>query len=298
MKKRTSARGYLIGGLRNCPAFTLIELLVVIAIIAILAAMLLPALNSAKQKAQSIKCLSNMRQWGLGFTMYSGDNGDYVPEEGNGGNTIGDPGTLDTANNLTAWYNVVPPTLTLPPLVNLYGLFGHQANPPLPESPTIFACPACPEPLTSLGYGNPLNNGKAFFMYGENARICVNYGTRFDASGVSKGVGQTRLQNVVKPSATIFVAENAPDATTAPDGAQLGLPTASESETTAYYCTPRHSRNKLANFSMVDGSAVAAHTNDFWEPQNMANGEPTQTGATEWAQVHTMYWYPSPTTPN
>jgi prepilin-type N-terminal cleavage/methylation domain-containing protein/prepilin-type processing-associated H-X9-DG protein len=69
----------------NRKAFTLIELLVVIAIIAILAAILFPVFAQAREKARQATCLSNLKQWGLGFNMYAQDYDEMFPaQQGNG----------------------------------------------------------------------------------------------------------------------------------------------------------------------------------------------------------------------
>ena len=80
-----------VGSRSLCGAFTLIELLVVIAIIAILAAVLLPVLNKAEQRAQGVGCLDNLRQLGTGWIMYAHDNNDNLCPLTGEANMVTDP---------------------------------------------------------------------------------------------------------------------------------------------------------------------------------------------------------------
>jgi prepilin-type N-terminal cleavage/methylation domain-containing protein/prepilin-type processing-associated H-X9-DG protein len=134
----------------NSSGFTLIELLVVIAIIAILAAMLLPALTKAKQKAQGISCLNNNKQLALAWSIYADDSGDLVPSpitpvdpDGRPTWIVGaesylgsNPLQLDPANAVNWNINA---GLTTSPLWNYA------------KSPALYRCPADPRMCTTLG---------------------------------------------------------------------------------------------------------------------------------------------------
>lgn len=135
--------------MKTTRAFTLIELLVVIAIIAILAAMLLPALSKAKERAHASACLNNLKQWGLATQIYTTDNHDFLPPDGT-------PNPSNTATN-TGWYIQLPALLGLP----RYHDMPWRTNATASIGSTIWLCPSNPR----------RSNGNNLFHYCLNENI-------------------------------------------------------------------------------------------------------------------------------
>jgi prepilin-type N-terminal cleavage/methylation domain-containing protein len=173
-------RGGLKRSIKDNIAFTLIELLVVIAIISILAALLTPALKSARDTAKRVGCLSNLRQIGLTMNMYIGDNSGRYPmnlaSSFDGPITQTDPsypGLLwITSNGARDDYFVSWMDLLFPYLKTL-GVFVCPANNPK----SVLCQMYFPNKLPSYGYSGtvgfcvPLNHPRLVTKYGHHRRL-------------------------------------------------------------------------------------------------------------------------------
>ena len=155
--------------MKRAHAFTLIELLVVIAIIAILAAMLLPALARAKSKAKQTACLSNMRQIGIALIMYESDMGKLPPRP------VSVPDFMNPA--AAGWQN------NCLYAISRY-LQGNQGR-----STEVFKCPSA-----ILGIG-------AFVQYNHTTNSATSYFP-------NQVVMERKLSVIPKPSALVFLQES------------------------------------------------------------------------------------------
>jgi len=148
-------------------AFTLIEMLVVIAVIAILAALLLPAMARAKEKARSVDCLNNLKQWVLAFSIYGEDN-EFIAREGSrrdGTVRLDNWANVSDPANKDVWYNALPPYLSERPATKYASALTGQ-RPKFYEN-RIFHCPTAKFP-SGAGKDND-----AFFSLAMNSKLIM-----------------------------------------------------------------------------------------------------------------------------
>jgi len=168
-------------------AFTLIELLVVIAIIAIIAAMLLPALARAKVSAQRAACLNKERQWGLAMIMYTQGNDELIPRESEttDGSSLLNWAQIVAGDGGSVWYNALPRS------IRLKGAADYLTDKPaFYSTDSLFHCPTAPfTPATALDS----------FVY---------FSTAMNSKLITGGALSIKINSIKLPSNTVIFLEN------------------------------------------------------------------------------------------
>ncbi|MCC7518649.1 MAG: prepilin-type N-terminal cleavage/methylation domain-containing protein [Verrucomicrobiae bacterium] len=128
---------------------TLVEMLVALAILGILVALTAAATSAARSRGRAVRCLSNLRQWGVAFLLYADDHESFLPRRGQGVQPLW---RLDRPED---WFNALPPYLGLPPYADL----AANSRRPKAHEDSVFVCPSAEDPGDDvfLAYGMNMN---------------------------------------------------------------------------------------------------------------------------------------------
>lgn len=242
-------------GNRTSRAFTLVELLVVVGVIAVLIALLLPALQGARSTAKNIKCMSNLRQFGIVYAMYSSENKGYCLPFKYDGLTV----SSVTYANATSWRELLNRYFPAPTSGQVHKRGMH-----------VYSCPASRMDMQS--------NSSLVLGYGVNRQVHVQY--QYDSTTLRPKWQVVKLSKIPRKNEVISMADANQPSNSSFDAngelaytefgvSQLAISNKANAEQLCYDGLPwwnrnsegevgyfpryRHAKNRLGNFLYLDG---------------------------------------------